>query len=99
MIESLSGGGKEAGRNRQTKPVLPQTGVRGRSVHLREPPGADTSILRYFDNKPIFSIVMVHEDGLSARRARHFYNGLVQDPVDACNFRLNRWSFRAIAIP
>ncbi len=49
--------------------------------------------------KPTFSIVIVHEDGLTGRRAQHFYNAMIHDVADACDFRSDRWSFRAISIP
>ncbi len=49
--------------------------------------------------KPTFSIVIVHEDGLTGRRAQHFYNAMIHDVADACDFGSGRWSFRAISIP
>ena len=49
--------------------------------------------------KPKFSIVIVHEDGLTGRRAQHFYDAMIHDVADACDFRSDRWSFRAISIP
>jgi hypothetical protein len=57
------------------------------------------SILSELDKKPKFSVVIVHEDGLTGRRAQHFYNAMIRDLAGACDFRLDRWSFRAISIP
>ncbi len=100
MSESLSSTGREAERKAQTKQSLLRTHVqRARSARQRDSLGASDSIFSELDKKPKFRIVIVHEDGLTGRRAQHFYNDMIHDLADACNFRLDRWSFRAISIP
>ena len=100
MSESLSSTGREAERKAQTKQSLLRTHVqRARSARQRDSLVAGGLIFSELAEKPKFSIVIVHEDGLTGRRAQHFYDAMIHDVADACDFRSDRWSFRAISIP
>jgi hypothetical protein len=99
MVDSLLSKGKKAKRESLTQ-ISHQTGIRrAASVGQGESFGADSCVMGDLDSKSTFSIVIIHEDGLTARRAQHFYNGMIHDLAEVCHFKLDRWSFRAISIP
>ena len=51
------------------------------------------------DDKSKFNVVVIYEDGPAGRRAKHFYDKLVQELEDECAFSLQLWSFQVLAIP
>jgi hypothetical protein len=51
------------------------------------------------DDKSKFNVVVIYEDGPAGRRAKHFYDKLVHELEDECDFSLQLWSFQVLAIP
>jgi hypothetical protein len=51
------------------------------------------------DDKSKFKVVVIYEDGPTGRRAKHFYDTLVQELEDECAFSLQLWNFQVLAIP
>ena len=51
------------------------------------------------DDKPTFNVVIIYEDGPTGRRAKHFYDKLIHELEDECEFRLELWNFQVLAVP
>ena len=51
------------------------------------------------DDKPKFNAVIIYEDRPAGRRAKDFYNKLIHDFEDECDFSLELWNFHVLAIP
>jgi hypothetical protein len=51
------------------------------------------------DEKPTFNVGIIYEDRAAGRRAKHFYDKLIRELVDECNFSLELWNFQVLAIP
>ena len=51
------------------------------------------------DDKWQFKAVAIYEDGSTGRRAKHFYDKLILELEDECDFNLQLWSFQVLAIP
>ena len=51
------------------------------------------------DDRPKFGVVIIYEDGAAGRRAKHFYDKVIWELVDECEFDLELWSFRVLALP
>jgi hypothetical protein len=50
-------------------------------------------------HEPKFKVVIIYEDGPTGKRAKLFYDKLIQQLEDECVFSLQLWSFRVLAIP
>jgi hypothetical protein len=50
------------------------------------------------DEKPTFNVAIIYEDNAAGRRAKHFYDKVIRELVDECNFSLKLWNFRVLAI-
>ena len=46
------------------------------------------------DEKPTFNVAIIYEDNAAGRRAKHFYDKVIRELVDECNFSLKLWNFR-----
>jgi hypothetical protein len=51
------------------------------------------------DEKPTFNVAIIYEDSAAGRRAKHFYDKVIRELVDECNFSLELWNFQVLAIP
>jgi hypothetical protein len=51
------------------------------------------------DDKSQFKAVAIYEDGATGRRAKRFYDKLILEFEDECDFSLRLWSFQVLAIP
>jgi hypothetical protein len=51
------------------------------------------------DDKPKFKVVIIYEDRPTGRRAKDFYNKLIHELEDECDFSLELWNFQVLAIP
>ena len=49
-------------------------------------------------DRPKFNVVIVYEDRAAGRRAKHFYDNLIHELEDECDFSLELWSFQVLAI-
>ena len=50
------------------------------------------------DHRPKFKVVIIYEDGTAGKRAKHFYDKMMRELIGECDFNLELWSFRIIAI-
>ena len=48
---------------------------------------------------PIFNVVIIYEDSAAGKRAKHFYDSVIRELVDECDFSLELWNFQALAFP
>ena len=51
------------------------------------------------DDKSQFKAVAIYEDVSTGRRAKRFYDKLILELEDECDFSLQLWSFQVLAIP
>src|ERR1700759_734163 len=51
------------------------------------------------DGKSQSKAVAIYEDGSTGRRAKRFYDKLILELEDECDFNLQLWSFQVLAIP
>ena len=40
------------------------------------------------DDKPKFNVAIIYEDGAAGKRAKHFYDRVIRELVDECDFSL-----------
>lgn len=53
---------------------------------------------RYRDDRPKCKVVIIYEDDAAGRRAKHFYDEVIQELVDECDFSLDLWNFQVLGI-
>jgi hypothetical protein len=51
------------------------------------------------DDRQKFSVAIIYEDGAAGKRAKHFYDRVIRELVDECDFSLELWNFRVLAVP
>jgi hypothetical protein len=51
------------------------------------------------DDRPKFNVVIIYEDSLAGKRAKHFYDRVIRELADECDFSLELWNFRVLAVP
>jgi hypothetical protein len=51
------------------------------------------------DDRPKFNAVIIYEDSAAGKRAKHFYDRVIRELVDECDFSLKLWNFRVLAVP
>ena len=51
------------------------------------------------DDRPQFNVTIIYEDGAAGKRAKHFYDRVIRELVDECDFSLELWNFQVLAIP
>jgi hypothetical protein len=44
-------------------------------------------------------MVIIYEDSLAGRRAKYFYDRILRELEDECDFNLELWSFQVLALP
>jgi len=49
-------------------------------------------------DRPTFNIVIIYEDSAAGTRAKHFYNRVIRELVDECDFSLELWNFQVLAL-
>jgi hypothetical protein len=50
-------------------------------------------------DRPKFNVVIIYEDSAAGTRAKHFYNRVIRELVDECDFSLELWNFQVLAFP
>jgi len=50
------------------------------------------------NDRPKFNVVIIYEDRAAGRRAKLFYDNLIHDLEDECDFCLDLWNFQVLAI-
>ena len=50
-------------------------------------------------DRPTFYVVIIYEDSRAGRRAKYFYDRVIQELEDECDFNLELWSFQVLALP
>jgi hypothetical protein len=51
------------------------------------------------DDGPKFNVAIIYEDSAAGKRAKHFYDRLIRELVDECDFSLELWNFQVLAVP
>ena len=51
------------------------------------------------NDRPQFNVTIIYEDGAAGKRAKHFYDRVIRELVDECDFSLELWNFQVLAIP
>src|SRR5260370_18626023 len=51
------------------------------------------------DDRPKFNVAIVYEDSGAGKRAKHFYDRVIRELVDECDFSLELWNFQVLAVP
>jgi hypothetical protein len=51
------------------------------------------------DDRPKFSVAIIYEDSAAGKRAKHFYDRVIRELVDECDFNLELWNFQVLAVP
>ena len=51
------------------------------------------------EDRPKFNVAIIYEDGAAGKRAKHFYDRVIRELVDECDFSLELWSFQVLAVP
>jgi hypothetical protein len=49
--------------------------------------------------RPQFKVAILYEDSAVGKRATHFYNRVIRELVDECDFSLELWNFEVLAVP
>ncbi len=50
-------------------------------------------------DRPTFHVAIIYEDSRAGRRAKYFYDRIIQELEDECDFSLELWSFQVLALP
>jgi hypothetical protein len=50
------------------------------------------------DDRPKFNVAIIYEDSAAGKRAKHFYDRMIRELVDECDFSLELWNFRVLAV-
>jgi hypothetical protein len=50
------------------------------------------------DDRPKFKVAIIYEDGPAGKRAKYFYDKMIRELVDECDFSLQLWNFQVLAI-
>ena len=51
------------------------------------------------DDRPKLNVAIIYEDGAAGKRAKHFYDRVIRELVDECDFSLELWSFQVLTVP
>ena len=51
------------------------------------------------DDRAKFNVAIIYEDGAAGKRAKHFYDRVIRELVNECDFSLELWNFQVLAIP
>src|ERR1700676_4113745 len=50
------------------------------------------------DDRPKLNVAIIYEDGAAGKRAKHFCDRVIRELVDECDFSLELWNFRVLAV-
>jgi hypothetical protein len=50
-------------------------------------------------DRPKFNVVIICQDSAAGKRAKHFYNRVIRELVDECDFGMELWNFQVLAFP
>jgi hypothetical protein len=64
-----------------------------------EPSAANINQTFDLGDRPTFYVVIIYQDISAGRRAKHFYDRVVQALTDEYNFSLEVWNFQVLALP
>ena len=53
---------------------------------------------RDLDDRPKFKIAIIYEDSAAGKRAKHFYDRVIRELVDECDFSVELWNFQVLAV-
>ena len=56
-------------------------------------PGTD------LEGRPKFKVAIIYEDSAAGKRAKHFYDRVIRELVDECDFRVELWNFQMLTVP
>ena len=51
------------------------------------------------DERSKFNVAIIYEDSAAGKRAKHFYDRMIRELVDECDFSLELWNFQVLAVP
>ena len=51
------------------------------------------------DGRPKFKVAIIYEDSATGKRAKHFYDRVIRELVDECDFSVELWNFHVLAVP
>jgi hypothetical protein len=51
------------------------------------------------DERPKFKVAIIYEDSAAGKRAKHFYDQVIRELVDECDFRVELWNSQVLAVP
>ena len=54
---------------------------------------------RGLDDRPKFKVAIIYEDSAAGKRAKHFYDRVIRELVDECDFSFELWNFQVLAVP
>ena len=50
-------------------------------------------------DRPKFNVVIIYQDSAAGKRAKHFYDRVIRELADECDFSLELWNFQVLAFP
>jgi hypothetical protein len=66
---------------------------------VRRPSATDAYAGPDLNDRPKFNVVIIYEDIAAGKRAKHFYDRVIRELVDECDFSLELWNFQVLAVP
>jgi hypothetical protein len=66
---------------------------------VRRPSATDAYAGPDLNDRPKFNVVIIYEDIAAGKRAKHFYDRVIRQLVDECDFSLELWNFQVLAVP
>ena len=60
---------------------------------MRCPSATDAYAGPDLNDRPKFNVVIIYEDIAAGKRAKHFYDRVIRELVDECDFRVELWKF------
>jgi hypothetical protein len=66
---------------------------------VRRPSTTDAYAGPDLNDRPKFNVVIIYEDIAAGQRAKHFYDRVIRQLVDECDFSLELWNFQVLAVP
>jgi hypothetical protein len=51
------------------------------------------------DDRPKFKVAIIYDDRAAGKRAKHFYDRVIRERADECDFSVELWNFQVLAVP
>ena len=51
------------------------------------------------DARPKFNVAIIYEDSAAGKRAKHFYDRVIRELLDECDFSVELWNFQVLTVP